>query len=154
MGKHFRLNGRLIETRLLLHHQAPAGWKGYSYEWDAGETEASLLHAGKDRDVAGQIWHYPSPAECDACHTAVAGFTLGPEIGQFNRRLTYPSIGLEANQLITLEQIGTLTLPLTDAQKSTALYALEDTAYSPERRALLPACQLRQLPSVRRTGRG
>ena len=135
VGKHFYLGDRLIETRLLLHHQPPHGWKGYSYEWDLAETEATLLTTAKDTAIDGQIWHYPSRAECDACHTAVAGFTLGPEVGQLNRAFTYEATGIEANQLITLESINMLTRPLTDDEKSTALYAIDDTAYSAERRA-------------------
>ena len=135
VGKHFRLNDQLAETRLLLHHQQPYGWRGYTYEWNDTETEASLLIAAKDKAIDGQIWHYPSRAECDSCHTAVAGFTLGPEVGQLNRTFVYPGSGIEANQLITLESIGVLSTALTDAEKSTAFYAIDDTAYSAERRA-------------------
>jgi len=135
VGKNFRLNGQLIETRLLLHHQQPHGWRGYSYEWNDTETEATLLTTAKNKDINGQIWHYPSRAECDSCHTAVAGFTLGPEIGQLNRSFVYPSTGIEANQLITLESINVLTNPLSEAEKSTVFYAIDDIAYSAERRA-------------------
>ena len=135
VGKNFLLNGQLIETRLLLHHEPPHGWKGYSYEWNDIETEATLLTSAKDKDVNGQIWHYPSRAECDSCHTAIAGFTLGPEVGQLNRSFVYPSTGIEANQLITLESINVLTNALTDSEKATAFYAIDDTAYSAGRRA-------------------
>ena len=135
VGKNFRLNGKLIETRLLLHHQQPFGWKGYTYEWNDTETEATLLTTAKDKDLNGQIWHYPSRAECQICHTATAGFTLGPEISQLNRSFVYPSSGIEANQLITLDEIAVLTNPLSEADKSTTLYAIDDTAYSAERRA-------------------
>jgi len=135
VGKNFRLNGHLIETRLLLHHQQPFGWKGYTYEWNDTETEATLLTTAKDNDINGQIWHYPSRAECNICHTAIAGFTLGPEIGQLNRTFVYPSTGVEANQLITLEHINVLTNQLSEAEKSTTFYAIDDTAYSAERRA-------------------
>ncbi|MCU7827469.1 MAG: PQQ-dependent sugar dehydrogenase [Candidatus Thiodiazotropha sp. (ex Myrtea sp. 'scaly one' KF741663)] len=132
LGKHFRLNGELVETRLLLQH-ANSGWRGYSYEWNATLTDADLLTDAKDKSITGQIWHYPSPTECLLCHTDVSGITLGPEVGQLNRDLVYPSA--TANQLITLESIGMLTTPLTDLQKSTAFYAIDDTAYSAERRA-------------------
>jgi len=135
VGKNFRLNGKLIETRLLLHHQQPFGWKGYTYEWNDTETEATLLTTAKDKDINGQIWHYPSRAECEICHTAIAGFTLGPEVGQLNRSFVYPSTGIEANQLVTLEHINVLTNPLSDAEKSTTFYAIDDTAYSAEQRA-------------------
>lgn len=135
VGKNFVLDDRIIETRLLLHYQQPHGWKGYSYEWNDAQTEASLLVTAKDKEINGQIWHYPSRAECDACHTPVAGFTLGPEIAQLNKSFIYPETGINANQLITLESIGGLSRPLSDAEKSTALYALDNTAYSAERRA-------------------
>jgi uncharacterized repeat protein (TIGR03806 family) len=135
VGKNFHLNGQLIETRLLLHHQQPHGWKGYSYEWNGTETEATLLTSAKDKDFNGQIWHFPGRAECDGCHTTAAGFTLGPEIGQLNRSTIYPGTAVEANQLITLESINVLTNTLSDAEKSTAFYAIDDTAYSTERRA-------------------
>jgi len=134
VGKHFYLSGgQLIETRLLLHHEQPAGWKGYSYEWNGAQTDATLLTNFKYKDFSGQIWHYPSSAECDACHTAIAGFTLGPEIGQLNRSFVYPAI--TANQLITLESIGVLTNSLSDTEKSTTFYAIDDMAYSVELRA-------------------
>ena len=135
VAKNFHLNGQLIETRLLLHHQQPHGWKGYSYEWNATETEATLLTGAKDKDINGQIWHYPGRAECDSCHTSIAGFTLGPEVGQLNRSFVYPGTAIDANQLITLETINVLTNSLSDAEKSTAFYAIDDTAYSAERRA-------------------
>ena len=44
--KHFRLAGQLVETRLFMRH--PDGeWAGYSYEWDAQETDATLVVGGK-----------------------------------------------------------------------------------------------------------
>jgi uncharacterized repeat protein (TIGR03806 family) len=135
VGKHFYLNDQLIETRLMLHYQPPHGWKGYSYEWNETQTEATLLTTAKDKNINGQLWHYPSRAECDACHTSIAGFTLGLEVGQLNRSVTYPDTTINANQLITLEQVNVLTRPLSDSEKSTTFYAIDDTAYSVERRA-------------------
>jgi uncharacterized repeat protein (TIGR03806 family) len=132
IGKHFRLNGDLIETRLLLNH-ANSGWRGYSYEWNDSLTDATLLTDAKDKQIGSQTWHYPSPAQCMLCHTQVAGIALGPEVGQLNRDFVYPSA--TANQLITLESIGVLADPLTDLHKSTAFYAIDDTAYSAELRA-------------------
>lgn len=134
LGKHFWLDGDLIETRLLLHHTQPHGWKGYSYEWNDGQTEASLLSGAKDKDFSGTLWHYPSQAECDACHTSVVGFTVGPELGQLNRNYTYPTT-TEANQLETLDQLNIFTTSLSTADKETFFYAIDDTAYSPALRA-------------------
>ncbi|WP_187408347.1 PQQ-dependent sugar dehydrogenase [Saccharophagus sp. K07] len=82
--KNFRLQGKLIETRLLLN-QENSGWSGYSYAWNDDVTEAILLETSEDREFGGQIWHYPSRAECRQCHTSAAGFSLGLEIAQLNR---------------------------------------------------------------------
>jgi uncharacterized repeat protein (TIGR03806 family) len=132
LGKHFRLNGELVETRLLMYH-ANSGWRGYSYEWNESLSDADLLTTAKDKSVGNQTWHYPSPTECLLCHTGVAGVALGPELGQLNRDFSYPAGS--ANQLITLESIGLLDTPLSERQRSEVYYAIDDTAYSAERRA-------------------
>ena len=133
IGKHFWLGNEIIETRLMLHHEQPHGWKGYSYEWDG--SDASLLSGAKDKDFGNTSWHYPSSAECDACHTAISGFTLGPEVGQLNRSYHYDSTGEDANQLVTLENIGVMSKNFSDQERSTAFYAIDDVLYSEERRA-------------------
>jgi hypothetical protein len=46
------------------------------------------------------------------CHTAAAGRSLGPEIGQLNADFTYPSTNRLSNQLRTLEHIGMFDKPL------------------------------------------
>lgn len=103
--KHFRLAGKLIETRLFMRH-SDGSWAGYSYEWDASETDATLLSAGKTKLINGQQWVYPSGAQCLICHTAAAGRVLGPETAQMNRDFTYPSTGITANQLDTFSAIN------------------------------------------------
>ncbi len=109
--KDFRLGGQLIETRLLMRH--PDGvWAGYTYEWNDAETQATRVRGGKLRDVNGQTWIYPSESQCMECHTAAAGFSLGPETDQLNKDLTYPTTGRTANQLATLEHIGMFSAPL------------------------------------------
>jgi uncharacterized repeat protein (TIGR03806 family) len=135
LGKHFRLNGQLVETRLIMRHQDPMGWTGYSYEWNVAGTDAVLLTDAKDKTIGGQVWHYPSPTQCMECHTQVAGITLGPELGQLNRNFTYPSTGITANQLDTYEVIGILGSALSAEQKATHLYAIDDTSQSAELRA-------------------
>jgi uncharacterized repeat protein (TIGR03806 family) len=118
--KHFRLAGRLFETRLLMRH--PDGnWAGYSYAWDDAETDATLLDDRLDRIVEGQLWTHPSGADCLVCHTAAAGRSLGPETAQLNRNLTYPSTGRTANQLATLSAIGVTSAPLPDPATLPAL---------------------------------
>ena len=109
--KNFRLNGRLIETRHLMRH--PDGvWAGYTYEWNATETEATRVRGGKTELIDGQNWVFPDEAECLRCHTNVATVALGPETAQLNRDFTYPSTGRTHNQLETLDAISMFSSPL------------------------------------------
>jgi uncharacterized repeat protein (TIGR03806 family) len=109
--KNFRLNNYLIETRHLMRH--PDGvWAGYTYEWNAQQTEATRVIGGKTVDIAGQDWIFPSEAQCDQCHTSAAGFALGPETAQLNKDFTYPSTGRTDNQLETLNHIMMFAAPL------------------------------------------
>lgn len=114
--KDFRLGGQLIETRLMMK-QSNGDWAGYSYEWNAGQTDATLVDtAGKDVSIAGQTWSYPSRQQCLQCHTSVAGFSLGPETQQMNRTALYSQTGNAANQLTTLSApaIAMLTPQISD----------------------------------------
>jgi uncharacterized repeat protein (TIGR03806 family) len=109
--KNFTLGTRLVETRLFMRHNN-GNWAGYTYEWNAGATEATRVVGGKTVTVAGQTWDFPSESQCLQCHTAAAGRTLGLEVGQLNGDFGYPT-GRTANQLTTLNGIDTLTPPLT-----------------------------------------
>ncbi len=113
LAKTFFLGGKRIETRLFMRHQNGT-WAGYSYEWNDTETEATLLPGSKARQVGAQTWNYPSRSQCLQCHTAIAGRSLGPELGQLNRDLVYPATGRQANQLLTLDRLGFLAAPLGD----------------------------------------
>jgi uncharacterized repeat protein (TIGR03806 family) len=119
--KNFRVGPRLIETRLFMRH--PDGvWGGFSYAWNAEQTEATLLEGGAVRDIGGgQNWIFPSESQCLDCHTQAAGRALGLETAQLNRSFTYPQTGRTANELITLSHIGLLTPPITDASTQPAL---------------------------------
>jgi uncharacterized repeat protein (TIGR03806 family) len=109
--KNFRLDGNLIETRHLMRH--PDGiWAGYTYEWNAAQTEATRIQGGKVVNIAGQDWIYPSESQCMNCHTNAAGFALGPETAQLNMEFAYPSTGRTANQLETLDHVMMFTSPL------------------------------------------
>ena len=111
--KQFRLGGALIETRLLMRH-TDGSWAGYSYEWDAAQNDGLLVDGGKTERIGSQDWIYPSTGQCDICHTAAAGRTLGLEIQQLNGSLTYAATGRTANQLATLAGISVLANPVGD----------------------------------------
>jgi uncharacterized repeat protein (TIGR03806 family) len=110
--KNFTLGSQLVETRLFMRHN-DGNWAGYTYEWNTQGTDATRVIGGKSVTINGQTWEFPSESQCLVCHTAVAGRTLGPEIGSFNGDLMYPATGRTANQLTTHNAIGTLTPPLT-----------------------------------------
>jgi uncharacterized repeat protein (TIGR03806 family) len=106
--KNFRLDNRLIETRLFMRH--PDGvWAGYSYEWNAEQTDATLVRGGKKVTIGEHTWNYPSEAQCLQCHTEAAGNTLGLETKQLASIINYPQTGRDANQLVTLNEIKMLT---------------------------------------------
>lgn len=110
-----------IETRLLVRNGG--AWHGFSYEWNAGETDATLLEASKLRafdliDANGDAfeyeWLYPSRNDCFRCHTDVAGRTLGINTAQMNHNFDYPASGVTDNQLRAFDHIGLFTAALPD----------------------------------------
>ncbi len=111
--KHFRLGDALVETRLLMRHP-DGGWAGYTYEWNAAQTDAVLVEGGKTATIGSTQWIFPSGAECLVCHTAAAGYSLGLEAAQLNHDRLYPGTGRTANQLRTLDHILLFATPLGD----------------------------------------
>ncbi len=105
--KTFRHGDRRIETRLL--HKDGAEWAGYTYAWNAAQTDADLVpDAGRDdADVlgTGKRWHYPSRSECMMCHTRAANYVLGVCTSQINREVA------GRNQLQEMERLGLLSVP-------------------------------------------
>ncbi len=113
LKKDFRLDDRLIETRLFMRH--PDGvWAGYSYEWNAQQTDATLVRGGKQVTVAGQTWIYPSEGQCLLCHTEAAGRSLGLETRQLAFNITYLQTSRDAHQLVTLNALNVLTSPIAN----------------------------------------
>ncbi len=120
--KTFRVAGKLVETRFMVRH-TDGDWSGYTYEWNDEQTDARLLDSAKVKQVGTQQWNYPSRSQCMACHTEVAGRSLGLETAQLNRSITYPQTGRIANQLATLNRIGLFDVPLTQSPELLAVLA-------------------------------
>lgn len=133
--KNFRLGSRLIETRLLMRH--PDGnWGGFTYEWNAQQTDATLLEGGAVRDLGnGQSWIFPSESQCLECHTLAANRALGLETAQLNRDFTYPQTSRTANELATLSHIAVLTPSIADATMQPAMPDPSDTNAALDNRA-------------------
>ena len=103
-----------IETRLLVRQQLE--WVGYSYRWNAEQTDAELVRAigmGETFDVPDpnmpgglreQDWRFPARTECLVCHSRATGFVAGFTALQLDRDLDYGST--IDNQLRALEHIG------------------------------------------------
>jgi hypothetical protein len=115
--KNFLFQKKLIETRLFVKFDDSGdentSWGGFSYQWNAEQTEATLVAAeGLTTPItndagAKQNWYYPSRNDCLLCHNKAPGFALGPSVRNFNLDYMYPS-GTKANQIDTLEHIGVL----------------------------------------------
>lgn len=101
---------RPVETRFLINDPT-AGWKGFSYRWNAAGTDATLQPA----DTAETItWYlddgtahphvYPSRQHCNSCHYSAMGPLLGLRPEQLQRWMDYD--GVIAQQLPTLSALG------------------------------------------------
>lgn len=131
--KHFKMNDRLIETRLFARGEL--GWQGFSYEWLDDQTDALLLADGKEKFIEGVQWQYPSRGQCLTCHTEVANFSLGLETLQLNNSMRYAASGINAHQLDTLTHINLFSSAITPIQKVQTLFALDDTSATLSQRA-------------------
>ncbi len=56
--KNFALGGQLVETRLFMRHN-DGNWAGYTYEWNAQQTDATRVVGGKTVQVGSQTWEIP-----------------------------------------------------------------------------------------------
>jgi len=87
--KNFLFNDKLVETRLFVRPDAQT-WVGYSYQWNAAQTEATIVPDERRRVMvdsgSGMVsWTYPNRSDCMKCHNSAGGFSLGPETRQLNR---------------------------------------------------------------------
>jgi hypothetical protein len=138
-----------METRFLVKRCEEGAcakpWQGYSYQWNASGTEASLLPATattKDWPYAtggiAQTPHthtYPARAECVRCHNASVGRVLGLQTPQLNRLHDYgPTID---NELRAFDHIGLFgtTFPQAPAVPIERLPTPHDPGFPLEERA-------------------
>jgi putative heme-binding domain-containing protein len=103
---------RKIETQIL--HFNGYDWRGYSYRWNAEQTDAELVEATgetaafeiTDSTAPGgqrrQKWRFPSRMACIRCHNPWAEFSLAFNVAQLNRQDETTG----RNQLETLQQLG------------------------------------------------
>jgi uncharacterized repeat protein (TIGR03806 family) len=125
--KEFRSATKLLETRLLVRHD-DGDWAGYTYVWNAAQTDATLAQGGSMIAPGdnGAMWSVPSRAQCLSCHTSGKGRSLGLETRQLNKTTIYPG-ALAANQLRTLAHIGLIPSSYEDADSQPKFAPLDDT---------------------------
>ena len=137
-----RESRRRLETRFIVRDNASAIY-GVTYRWDDSQTNGTLLGPlGMDEpfvvndggNLRTQIWHYPSRAECLACHTSptIGGQALGFNTPQLNRELDYG--GVTDNQLRALSNAGYFSPPATNLNSLRALAHSTNEAASLEYR--------------------
>lgn len=110
---------RHLETRVLVHHTQ--GWRGYTYRWNTGQTNATLVETVETEQLviqqAGggtrqQNYTYPGQTDCLVCHNPAAGPMLGLSTPQMNRDFDYGAV--TDNQLSTLDHIALFSISLAD----------------------------------------
>lgn len=128
---------RHVETQLL--HLDGETWRGYSYLWNAAQTDAALVPStgtrtaielassaagaghgelteseiDRDASAAQRLWKVTSRTECMVCHTNWDAFILGFKPGQLDRDVEFG--GVRANQLQILDAVGLVPQPERDS---------------------------------------
>ena len=97
--KNFRVGTRLIETRLFMRH--PDGnWGGYTYEWNAQQTDATLVRAARCAiSAAASSGSSRAKRSAWSVTRGARAAALGLETAQLNRDFIYPQTGRTANEL-------------------------------------------------------
>jgi len=111
---------RKLETQLL--HFTGEGWNAYSYQWNAEQTDATLVPAsGAEQELTvidaaapghkrRQTWRFHSRAECLRCHNPWCNTALAFEPLQLNKSAHYAIEGssrqTNANQLRVFADLG------------------------------------------------
>ncbi len=131
-----------LETRFIVHGD-DGEYYGFTYKWRDDQTDADLIPAGdtisfqknltvtrSDDSTYVQSWHFPTRTQCFDCHQPSSGFVLGPRARQLNRDWDYStttgsssnaSAAVEANQLMTLDQLGILDRDISVSEVTTYL---------------------------------
>ena len=82
LAKTIHKNGRKVETQIL-HHDGY--WKGYSYQWNEQQTDATLVgKGGLDTTIQDKPYRFSARDECIRCHGSNFNRPLAFFPGQMN----------------------------------------------------------------------
>ncbi len=126
--KNFLSEGTFVETRLLVNHDI--GWRGYSYEWNDAQTEATLVDEARTSTIGSYEHSFPNSGQCFVCHTESANISLGAESLQLNQ----PQLPISENQLAGLAELGYFSNN-PNIEDSPRLYSIDDSSATTEQRA-------------------
>jgi len=136
---------RNLETRVLIREAS--GWVGYTYRWNAQQTDAVLLDNAESemlsmRDANGvaytRQYDYPSSAQCRSCHTNAAGIVLGLRTRQLNRAFNYTDANGQTvadNQLRSFNHVNLFNADIGDPAQYSASATVGDTSVPVAQRA-------------------
>jgi putative heme-binding domain-containing protein len=108
---------RRIETQIL--HWDGEDWRGYSYAWNADQTDADLVPSeGAERifetpepalpaKKRNSQWTFHSRTQCLSCHSAWSEYALAFNVGQLNGG-GHATKGQGPNQLVRFSQEGVI----------------------------------------------
>lgn len=141
--KHFELETRVgdpssrrrLETRVLVHEED--AWAGYTYRWNAAQTDADLLLGRMEESITihdpsapggsrVQRWTYPSRTDCLRCHGEASGRVLGVR----TRQLNHQSPGTRREQLESWNALGTFDRDIGSAAQYPSMPDPRDTEAS------------------------
>lgn len=126
--KNFRHEGKLIETRLYVRH-ADGEHSGFSYAWREDQSDAELVTETTTRRYGDLTWTFPGRNQCNQCHTAAAGRSLGLELAQ----LDIENSAVAVNQLQALVRLDMLS----GSTRSDRVFTGQDLELEEQARAYL-----------------
>lgn len=104
-----------LETRFLVHGDDDE-YYAVTYKWRPDDSDADLVPSGDTSALTElltisrpggpdyvQTWTFPTRRDCFECHQKATGDVLGLNSRQLNHPITYPSSGVHANQLTTMD---------------------------------------------------
>jgi uncharacterized repeat protein (TIGR03806 family) len=109
-------NQQRIETQIL--HFDGLIWRGYSYKWNAQQTDATLvesagerfeleLSSGTDKPASSRFpWTIPSRQQCVRCHNPWAEHALAFNVAQLNRNVHAQVDHDGVNQIEEFRRLG------------------------------------------------